>query len=133
MALKLPSLTSGNKYCTLKLNIMSHEKNHGLIEALNNCAAECNHCATACLDEADVKMLTKCIRLDWDCADICRLAATLVARGSDHANHVLRECAEVCEACAEECEKHADHMEHCRKCAEACRHCVEVCQQGAEV
>ena len=100
------------------------------MEALSNCAAECNHCATACLDEQDVKMLSRCIKLDIDCADICLLTASYVARDSEHANHLLKECAEICEACAEECEKHA-HMEHCRKCAEACRHCAEACHQTA--
>ena len=100
------------------------------MEALSNCAAECNHCATACLDEQDVKMLARCIKLDIDCADICLLTASYVARDSEHANHLLKECAEICEACAEECEKHA-HMEHCRKCAEACRHCAEACHQTA--
>src|SRR5215211_2757798 len=108
---------------------MSHEQNQGLIDALAKCAAECNHCATACLDEQDVKMLARCIKLDTDCADICRLAALFVARGSEHANHLLKECAEICEACAEECEKHA--MEHCRVCAEACRQCAEECMQMA--
>jgi len=113
---------------------MAHEKNQSLIEALNNCAAECSHCASACLEEQDVKMLTRCIKLDIDCADICRLVASYVARGSEHASHLLKECAEICEACAEECEKHAEHgMEHCRVCAEACRTCAEACLQGAEV
>ena len=109
---------------------MAHEQNHELLKALNICTAECNHCATACLDEQDVKVLARCIKLDIDCADICQLTASLVARGSEHANHLLKECAEVCEACAEECEKHA-HMEHCRRCAEACRHCAEACLQTA--
>ncbi|MBA2563555.1 MAG: four-helix bundle copper-binding protein [Chitinophagaceae bacterium] len=107
---------------------MSHEQNKGLLDALNNCAAECNHCATACLDEQDVKMLARCIKLDIDCADICMLTASYVARGSEHAEHLKKECAEICNACAEECEKHAKMgMEHCRKCAEACRKCAEAC------
>ena len=109
---------------------MSHEQNRGLIEALANCAAECSHCATACLDEHDVKMLSRCIKLDIDCAGICMLTASYVARGSEHADHLLKECAEICEACAQECEKHA-HMEHCRSCAETCRRCAEACLQTA--
>lgn len=109
---------------------MSHEKNIALIDVLNNCATECSHCAMACLDEQDVKMLAKCIKLNIDCADICRLTASLLSRGSVHGIHLLNECAEVCEACAEECEKHS-HMEHCKKCAEACRHCAEECSETA--
>ena len=108
---------------------MSHGQNHTLIKELGKCAAECSHCATACLEEEDVKMMARCIKLDIDGAEICRVAAAFVARGSEHAEHLLKECAEICEACAEECEKHS-HMDHCRRCAEACRRCAEVCQSG---
>lgn len=111
---------------------MAHENNRELLDALNRCAEECNHCATACLDEQDVKMLSRCIKLDIDCADICQLAAAYVARGSEHVQHLLKECADICEACAAECEKHAAHgMEHCRTCAEACRRCAEACTNMA--
>jgi hypothetical protein len=110
---------------------MAHEKNQELLNALNNCAAECNHCAIACLEEQDVRMLARCIKLDIDCADICQLTASYVARGSEHANHLLKECAEICDACADECEKHS-HMEHCRKCAEVCRACSEACSHLSE-
>lgn len=110
---------------------MSHQQNQELLAALNKCVAECNHCTTACLDEQDVKMLAKCIKLDIDCAEICSLTAGLIARGSEHGKHLLKECAEVCNACAEECEKHAKMgMEHCRICAEACRACAAACTAG---
>ena len=110
---------------------MAHEQNKQLLEALNNCAAECNHCTTTCLNEQDVKMLARCIKLDIDCAQICSLTASLIARNSEHGKHLLKECAEVCIACAEECEKHAKMgMEHCRKCAEACRACADACRTG---
>ena len=108
---------------------MSHKQNQRLIDALAKCVAECNHCAIACLQEQDVKMMQRCIRLDLDCAEICNLAISFVARGSEHAEHILRECGEICKACAEECEKH-NHMEHCKRCAEACRECAEACQSG---
>ena len=105
---------------------MSHQQNQQQLDALNKCVAECNHCATACLDEQDVKMLSKCIKLDIDCAQICSLTADLISRGSVHGHHLMKECAEVCNACAEECEMHS-HMEHCKTCAEACRACAEAC------
>lgn len=107
-----------------------HTQNKTLLTALADCMAACEHCATACLGEADVKMMVRCIALDRDCADICALTARLVARGSEHGQHMLRECAEVCRLCAEECEKHAAHMDHCRECAAACRRCEEACRAG---
>lgn len=108
---------------------MAHEQNRRLITTLANCAAECSHCATACLEEEDVKKLARCIKLDIDCAEICRLAISFVSRGSEHADHILHECADICAACAEECEKHSK-MEHCKRCAEICRECAELCHSG---
>ena len=108
---------------------MSHDQNKGLLNTLNECAAECYHCAAACLGEKDVKMLTNCIRMDIDCAEICKTTASFLARGSEHAAHLLKECAEICNDCAEECEKHI-HMEHCKRCAEICRACAEACVAG---
>ena len=105
---------------------MPQEVSQELMQALGVCAGHCDYCATACLNERDVQMLSRCIRLDLDCAGICRLTASFAARGSEHTNHLLKECAEICEACAEECEKHS-HMDHCRACAEACRQCADAC------
>ncbi|MET0637524.1 MAG: four-helix bundle copper-binding protein [Chitinophagaceae bacterium] len=111
---------------------MAQHKNKPLLDALNNCAAECNSCAISCLDENDVKMLVKCVKLDIDCAAICTLVAGLIARRSEHGKHLLKECAEICKACADECDIHAKMgMEHCRLCAEACRACAKECEKMA--
>ena len=106
---------------------MSHEKFQSCIDACLECAMECEHCSTACLQEDDVKMMAKCIQLERDCIDICITTAKLLARGSQHGMHLMAECAEICDACADECEKHS-HMEHCQKCAEVCRACAEECR-----
>ncbi len=102
-------------------------QNKQLIAILTECAALCNYCSTACLDEKNVSMMARCIKLDMDCAQLCELTAAFVSRGSEHAKHVMKECLEVCVKCAEECGKHAD-MEHCKECAEACRRCAEACR-----
>ncbi|MBC7488117.1 MAG: four-helix bundle copper-binding protein [Cytophagaceae bacterium] len=109
---------------------MSNEKFQTCIEACLACAVECEQCATACLNEQDVSKMAKCILIDRDCADICFTTAKLLARDSQHGQHLMAECAEVCEACAAECDKHA-HMEHCKVCAEACRACAEECRSMA--
>lgn len=106
---------------------MNHLKNQSIIDALNKCISVCNHCSFACLDEDNLKMLVNCIKLDIDCAAICTLTASLLARGSEHGKHLIKECIEVCNACANECEKHADHHDHCKTCAEACRACIVAC------
>jgi len=97
-----------------------------IIEALERCAAACDHCAASCLEEDNVAMMARCISLDMDCAQICRFAAGALTRNSENAGAIARLCADICGACASECSKH-DH-DHCRKCAEACEHCAESCR-----
>lgn len=100
--------------------------NQEVLDALSRCIAACELCADACLDEKDIKMMVPCIRLDRDCADICRLTAAFIARGSDHAMHVLKECIEICQQCHDECANHP--TDHCMQCAQACQACIEACQ-----
>ncbi len=101
-------------------------QNSQLISVLAECADACNNCSTACLEEKDIQKMAACIKLDMDCAQFCAVTAAFISRGSDHAKHLLKECAEICRKCAEECGKHSD-MDHCKVCAEACRKCAEAC------
>lgn len=107
-----------------------HEKYASCIQACYACAAECNHCATACLQEDDAKMMARCIALDIDCAEICALAAAAMARGSEKAREICRTCADVCQACGEECGRHK--QEHCQRCAQACMRCADECRRMAQ-
>ncbi|MBW3551304.1 MAG: four-helix bundle copper-binding protein [Proteobacteria bacterium] len=104
-----------------------------VIEAASDCAAHCEACADACLEEGDPK-LTRCIRADLDCADICATTGTMASRRTGSNVEVLRSviqaCEQACRVCGEECGRHAEHEEHCRICAEACRRCAEACQQA---
>lgn len=104
-------------------------ENNALLTALAECAAACNMCLSGCLADNDPKM-NACIKLDIDCAQICSTTADFVARNSDHAQHLLKECAEICGKCAAECEKHSQHHDHCKACAEACRKCEQACKSG---
>ena len=107
---------------------MSHEKFQDCINACVACAIECDHCSVACLQEEDVKMMSRCIQLDVDCSKICYLAVSYMSGGSEFAHQICQLCAEVCDACAQECEKHASMHDHCKICAEACRKCAEECR-----
>jgi hypothetical protein len=106
------------------------------IESCLDCEAACGICADACLAEEDVAELTRCIRADLDCADICAATARVLTRLTDaewrvwHAQ--LASCRVACATCAEVCEQHAAQHEHCRICAETCRSCFEVCNNVLE-
>ncbi|MCW5648857.1 MAG: four-helix bundle copper-binding protein [Ramlibacter sp.] len=108
---------------------MKTEAYKACIDACNACALACDQCATACLHESDPKPMVRCIANDRDCADLCRLAAALMARQSPQAKALCSLCAKACDACAEECGKHA--MDHCKRCAEACRRCADACRAMA--
>jgi hypothetical protein len=108
---------------------MAHEQHKSCIDACVRCAQECEHCATACLAEPDVKMMAECIRLDRDCAQMCWAAGGFMARGSEFDTDVCRLCADICEACGEECARH--EQDHCQRCAEECRACAEECRKMA--
>lgn len=106
---------------------MSLDTYASCLEACNRCADYCDMCSVACLKEDNVKMMGACIRLDMDCAAICRLTAGYLARDSKNIEQICRLCAEICDQCAEECSKH--DTEHCQKCAEACKRCAEECRK----
>lgn len=101
-----------------------------LTEQLMECAATCDYCFSACLNEENVMMMTRCIELDRECADICRLTASILSRDSENKESYLKLCAEVCEACGDECGKHDN--DHCRKCSKMCKECAEACGKFLE-
>jgi hypothetical protein len=96
------------------------------IEACNLCADTCDYCAASCLQEADPRLMTRCIALDIDCAQLCRLASGYMARDSELTSEICAACAIVCDECGEECAKH--QMEHCQECARACHQCADECR-----
>jgi hypothetical protein len=50
------------------------------IDVCFDCAQTCTACADACLSESMVAELTKCIRTNLDCADICDTTGRLLSR-----------------------------------------------------
>ncbi|MDP9417351.1 MAG: four-helix bundle copper-binding protein [Actinomycetota bacterium] len=102
------------------------------IEALAACSQACTACADACLSEDMVAELTKCIRTNLDCADICATTARVLSRHTGYDANITRSllqaCAAACKSCGDECAHHAGMHEHCRVCSDACRACEQACQ-----
>lgn len=101
------------------------------IQACFECAQTCSACADACLSGEMVDDLTKCIRINLDCVDICVAAGKILSRdagqNAEITRAVLRACRTVCKACADACGRHASMRSHCQICAEACRRCEQAC------
>ena len=103
------------------------------IDAALECFQTCTACADACLSEQDVASMTRCIRDDLDCADVCATTVKVLSRhtGYDAAltRAQLQACIQACRTCGDSCAEHADHMPHCATCAESCRACERACQE----
>jgi hypothetical protein len=101
------------------------------IDACFECAQTCTACADACLAEDMVADLTKCIRTNLDCADICATTGNVLSRHTGYDANLTRTiveaCLTACKACGDECAQHADMHEHCKICADACRRCEAAC------
>jgi hypothetical protein len=102
------------------------------IDACVDCAQACTACADACLSEDMVAELTKCIRTNLDCADICDATGRVLSRHTGYdanlTRAVLQTCAQACQSCGNECAEHT-HMRHCEVCADTCRRCEQACRQ----
>lgn len=103
------------------------------IQACFECTQTCTACADACLSEEKVADLTKCIRSNLDCADICATTGSALSRHTGYDANLTRAfleaCATACKTCGDECERHSSMHEHCRICAEACRRCEQTCRE----
>lgn len=106
------------------------------IATLTACADSCTACADACLAEEQVENLRRCIRLNLDCAQLCRTTAALLVRQTEPDLEVVRATVRACvlarHSCGDECERHADSHAHCRVCADACNHCADTCERILE-
>lgn len=105
------------------------------IAACFESAQACTACADACLseDKDSVYQLTKCIRTDLDCADVCAATGRVLSRHTGYdanlTKSVLDTCVTACATCADECDRHAAHHAHCRICSEVCRRCERACRE----
>jgi hypothetical protein len=103
------------------------------IDALSDCAQACIADADDDLREQNLAEMVTCIRLCWDCADVCAATLGVVTRQTAYDASVtrplLQACVAVCKSCGDECERHAHHHEHCRVCEQACRRCEQACRE----
>lgn len=103
------------------------------IEACLFAQLACASCTDACLGEANVDALRRCIRANLDCGDVSGATMRMLSRLHDVDVQVLmvqvRACAVAASACSSECDRHAAHHAHCAVCRDACRRCEEACRK----
>lgn len=112
---------------------MDREALSECVTQLSSCKDTCILCADACLASKRVDQLTRCIRLDLDCADVCETTGRLLLRQLEPDWNLNRKqleaCVAACRICGGECQRHADMHEHCRICSESCRETEKACER----
>jgi hypothetical protein len=102
------------------------------IDALSDCAQACIADADDDLREQSLAEMVTCIRLCWDCADVCTATLGVVTRQTAYDGSVTRllleACMAICKSCGDECQRHARHHQHCGVCEQACRRCEQACR-----
>src|SRR3546814_11651003 len=86
-----------------------------------DCSSTCLRTLAHCLEKGGDHARPEHVAHLLDCADLCRTAADLMARGSALHQQTCALCAEACARCAESCEALAADDEELRRCAEMCR------------
>ena len=104
-----------------------YQEMSGCISDCDECARECTHLVTHCLNVGGAHADAGHIRLLLDCGGICRTAAEFMARASTLHGVICQACARVCDRCATDCERFDDD-EEMAACAAACRRCAESCR-----
>jgi hypothetical protein len=103
-----------------------HEK---CAAACSDCQRICDACARHCgamLVEGKKEHLTT-LQTCQDCAAVCAVAASIVARQGPFSDTICKACAEACNRCGKECDKFPnDPM--MKKCAEICKSCEKACR-----
>ena len=74
---------------------MMNKVQKACVEICNACAVSCLQCVVACLKETDVKAMAQCIALDLECAEVCRLCVSSMARDGECMEEICALCAKV--------------------------------------
>jgi hypothetical protein len=93
------------------------------------CQLHCDSCFKHCLGMLveGKKDHAASAQLCADCAECCKLCATLCARHSPLSHPAAECCAKCCDTCATACEKFPDDK-HMAACAKSCRDCAKECR-----
>ena len=100
------------------------------IDIAVKCAGTCQETLAHCLAMGGRHVEANHIVTMIDCAEICRLSADFMQRGSEHVKKACAACAEVCQHCANHCLTFPDDRVM-RDCAEVCQRCAESCRKMA--
>lgn len=102
---------------------------------VRECIRQCQLCDATCSEMVthSLRIGGRCaeaahIRLLLDCAELCRLCAGFLLRGSELEARVCGLCADVCELCGINCERLGNDA-GIKHCAQVCLRCSGQCRK----
>lgn len=106
-----------------------------MVMTISQCVDECLKCHRICLDTATQCLLIggdlaapERVRLLYDAAQICQMAADFILRKSLFHLQSCELCAEICERVVDSCEDLIDdRLMH--TCSQAARRCAAACRE----
>jgi len=119
------SATSAQAQHSAQLDKVHEECYDACAECAKSCDMMFHHCARLLAEGK--KEHARPMHMAADCAEFCKLSATMIARHSPLMVHSCQACAEACKACASACSKF-DSAEM-KACAETCKKCEESCRE----
>ena len=106
--------------CTQDFGTIDKAKLAECIQACFECAQACTACADACLKEDMVAELTRCVRTNLDCVDICVATGKILSRHDSYDAGTTRAVIEACRTACRPAPKNAGSTPPCTataKCA----------------
>jgi len=99
-------------------------------KACDDCARACDTCSAHCVqllaDGRKEHLAT--MQTCQDCAEVCSLAARVIAKDGPMGDLTCTACAEACKRCGDACEKFgSDPL--MKKCADECARCEKACRE----
>lgn len=88
----------------------------------------CSGCLPHCLDMGGKHADKGHIGLLIECAEMCRMSASLMLAKSQFSHEHCQLCARVCDLCAASCESVDADDEMMAQCAETCRRSADSCR-----
>jgi hypothetical protein len=100
------------------------------ITACKMCQAASSACVNACINNARVREMLRCIALQRDCCLFCNTALLLLEHGSEFLGQTCALLAEVCDAAARESAQF--DLAECKQAVMACARCAAECRHVLE-
>ena len=105
------------------------------VPRLDDCVRACVECHAMCLRSTSYclergKAPGGLVTILQVCADLCRVCADTMIRGSDLHGVVCGACAEICGSCAAACEEVVNDAQ-LGTCRDACLRCFDICSAMA--